>query len=345
MRSDPRFLISRSRKFVRNQTNVTVKRFFSSKTQQVNPNFGRPNVDSPLNPWALTGFIDGEGSFIIGISKNNNKVGWQVKLEFWLSLHEGDKFILESIKNYFGVGNIIKHHSKKIIHYRIASIKDMAKIFDHLDKYPLLTQKRADYLLFKEGYNLVINKQHLTISGLHRIIGLKASMNLGLSDPLKTAFPNVTPEIRPLVVNQTIADPQWLAGFASAEGCFFIGIHKSSTIRVGVNVQLEFQLTQHIRDEFLIRSFIEYLNCGNAHQSKNVFRYRVSKFSEISEKIIPFFKKYPIWGIKSKDFTDFCAVVELMNNKKHLSHEGIEEIRKVKSRTNTGRDKTISDTT
>lgn len=60
----------------------------------------------------------------------------------------------------------------------------------------------------KRGYNLVINKQHLTISGLHRIVGLKASMNQGLSDLLKTAFPNVIPEIRPLVVNQTIADPQ-----------------------------------------------------------------------------------------------------------------------------------------
>lgn len=146
-RSDPRLLIFTKRKLVRNQTNLTVKRFFSSKTQQVNPYFERPNIYSPLNPWALTGFIDGEGSFIIGISKNNNKVGWQVKFEFLLSLHEGDKFILESIKDFLGVGNIIKHHSKKILHYRIASTKDLAKIFDHLDKYPLLTQKRADYEL------------------------------------------------------------------------------------------------------------------------------------------------------------------------------------------------------
>ena len=165
-------------------------------------------------------------------------------------------------------------------------------------------------------------------------------MNLGLSDYLKTTFPNVTPEVRPLVVNQTIVDPQWLAGFVSAEGCFYIGINKSSTIRVGVNVQLEFQLTQHVRDKFLIKSLIDYFNCGNAHQSKNVFRYRVSKFSDLSKKIIPFFKKYPITGIKSKDFTDFCIVVELMNNKKHLSFEGLEEIRKVKAGTNTGRYKT-----
>ena len=144
-----------------------------------------------------------------------------VKLEFWLSLHERDKDILEGIRNFFGVGHIIKHHTKKIIHYRIISTKDLAKIFYHLEKYPLITKKRADYELFKEGYNLVVNKQHLTLSGLHKIVGLKASMNLGLSDHLKTAFPNVIPKVRPLVENKTITDPHWLAGFTSAEGCFF----------------------------------------------------------------------------------------------------------------------------
>jgi hypothetical protein len=40
-------------------------------------------------------------------------------------------------------------------------------------------------------------------------------MNLGLSDHLKTAFPDVIPKIRPLVMNKTIADPQWLAGFVA----------------------------------------------------------------------------------------------------------------------------------
>ena len=195
--------------------------------------------------YILSGFIDGEGSFIICILKNNNKVGRQVKLEFWLSLHEGDKVLLEQIKNYFGVGNITKHYSNKILNYRISSTKDLAKIIDHLDQYPLITQKLADYELFKEGYNLVINKQHLTLSGLHEIVALKASINRGLSDHLQTAFPDVIPKIRPLVVNKTIADPQWLAGFSSAEGCFFVGIHKSSTIKIKVNVQLEFNLTQH----------------------------------------------------------------------------------------------------
>ena len=47
-------------------------------------------------------------------------------------------------------------------------------------------------------------------------------MNLGLSDHLKESFPNIVPAIRPLVVNQLIANPQWLAGFASALGGFLL---------------------------------------------------------------------------------------------------------------------------
>lgn len=97
-------------------------------------------------------------------------------------MHEGDKVILETIQKYLGVGNIFKHHSNKILHYRIASVKDLAKIIAHLDQYPLITQKLADYTLFKEAYNLVVNKQHLTLSGLHELVSLKASMNLGLSE-------------------------------------------------------------------------------------------------------------------------------------------------------------------
>ena len=155
------------------------------------------------------------------ISKNNNKVGWQTKPEFWISLHERDKAILEQIQAYLKAGNLIKHYSNQIVHYRISSTKDLAKIFDHLDKYPLITQKLADYELFKEAYNLILNKQHLTLSGLHKIVAIKASINRGLSDQLKTAFLDIIPRVRPLVINKTILNPEWLAGFIAAEGCFF----------------------------------------------------------------------------------------------------------------------------
>jgi len=50
-------------------------------------------------------------------------------------------------------------------------------------------------------------KEHLTIEGLHKIITIKATINRGLSDELKIAFPNTIPVPRPLVTDQVIKYP------------------------------------------------------------------------------------------------------------------------------------------
>jgi hypothetical protein len=53
---------------------------------------------------------------------------------------------------------------------------------------------------------MIVNKEHLTKTGLIKIVALKASLNLGLSDELKKEFPNVVPIERPLVLNQKFED-------------------------------------------------------------------------------------------------------------------------------------------
>jgi hypothetical protein len=55
------------------------------------------------------------------------------------------------IKSYFfGVGNIYKH-GKDSIQYRVTSQQDLTNvIIPHLDKYLLITQKQADFELFKK---------------------------------------------------------------------------------------------------------------------------------------------------------------------------------------------------
>lgn len=67
-------------------------------------------------------------------------------------------------------------------------------------------------------------------------------------------------------------------------------------------VQLNFQITQHFRDEQLIRFFINYFNCGSVYIRNDALDFKVAKFSSITEIIIPFFKKYPILGSKKKRF-------------------------------------------
>ena len=67
-----------------------------------------------------------------------------------------------------------------------------------------------------------------------------------------------------------------------------------------------------------MKSLIGFLSCGNVSKDKKVYRFRVTKFLDLTNKIIPLFKKYPILGEKSKDFEDFCKVVEIIKTKKHL---------------------------
>jgi len=84
--------------------------------------------------------------------------------------------------------------------FRVTSPKQISdKIIPHFDKYILITKKQADYLLFKEIIMLIIQGEHLKEEGLQSVINLRASLNLGLSEVLKTAFPNTIPIIRPLV--------------------------------------------------------------------------------------------------------------------------------------------------
>lgn len=150
------------------------------------------------------------------------------------------------------------------IQLQFESRKELEVIINHFDKYPLITQKFKDYILFKQAFNLVKNKNHLTMEGLREIVGLKASLNSGLSDSLIEAFPGITPftpECSELVCERKVVDPNWVVGFTSGEGSFYIKSYESKA-NLGVTVQLVFQITQHTRDEALMNSLISYFDCG-----------------------------------------------------------------------------------
>ena len=84
-------------------------------------------------------------------------------------------------------------------------------------------------------------------------------------------------------------------------------------------------------------SILKKLDCGNLYQKRKMFEYIVAKFFDIEKKIIPLLKKYRIFGVKSLDFEDWCLVAELIKAKKHLTKDGLDQIRKIKAGMNRGR--------
>jgi hypothetical protein len=132
-------------------------------------------------------------------------------------------------------------------------------------------------------------KEHLTQDGLNKIVAIKSSLNNGLSESLNTAFPDIVPVNRPVVLNQEIRDLNWIAGFTSGDGCFWIGISKKSSLKVGESVQLGFKLTQHIRDEALLRCLIDVFGCGyiTKRQSRpNLCEFTIQNNSALIEKVL-----------------------------------------------------------
>ena len=171
-----------------------------------------------LNPFFVSGFVDGEGCFLVNVRANNkHKNGWRVEVAFKINLHKKDKALFpkwlagpadlrinylpgcfallrsrKKIQTFFGVGNIYEIGADAI-QYSVYSATDLVRLIDHFDKYPLITQKQADYLLFKKVVGLINNNKHLTIQGLHQIISIKHSINKGISSELKAAFPEIVP--------------------------------------------------------------------------------------------------------------------------------------------------------
>jgi hypothetical protein len=313
-------------------SNNTQRSFFSSKSTSSNYS------TLWLNPNYVTGFTDGEGCFFVGIYSNSkHKTNYRIKSTFQIGVHKKDLALLEQIKLFFGVGNITKLGAESV-QFRISGLEDLNIIINHFDNYPLLTRKLFDYLLFKKVLNLMKQEKHLTLEGLNRIVSIKATLNRGiLSEKLSLAFPDLEPALKPEIKDRKIQDLNWLAGFTDAEGCFFIALKKSPESKLGETVWLRFILTQHSKDQEFLKNLISTLNCGRYISKSGYGKFIVEKFTDVRSKIIPIFEEFKLHSIKSKNYEDFKKAALLMENKAHLTREGLDEIKKIKGKMNRSR--------
>jgi hypothetical protein len=231
--------------------------------------------------------------FLFQFKKNNKyKSGWRIKARFQIGLHVRDISLLYQIQEFFdGIGSIYKEKNNNMVHYEIAGVNDLINILiPHFICFPLLTQKAADFILFKRIVDIMFNKDHLFIEGLQQIINIKASMNLGLSDIIKSDFNNIIPVERPIILITNIPDPNWISGFVTGEGSFDVSI-KQSKNKIGYQVLLRFRISQHQRDIKLIELIINYLGSGKIEKDSRhpVVSLKIVKLSDITKIIIPLF--------------------------------------------------------
>ena len=130
----------------------------------------------------------------------------------------------------------------------------------------------------------------------------------------------------------------WISGFTDGEGCFHISINKLSGMSLGWQVLPEFRIVQHEKDESVLHQIKDYFGFGEVkinrtdhHGTRKEFRARGM---ENLNKLINFFNQYPLSTSKTRDFEIFSNVIQLMNNKEHLTKDGLDKIAKLISQMN-----------
>ena len=127
-----------------------------------------------LNSQWIVGFVDGEGCFHIGISKNNQlKLGFQVLVEFTITQHKRDIKILESVRAFFKCGVVRVNHGD-VMCYRVRRLSDLINIIiPFFEKHSLKTTKNINFMKFKRAIRLVSLDAHLTLEGFNQIKKIK----------------------------------------------------------------------------------------------------------------------------------------------------------------------------
>jgi hypothetical protein len=89
------------------------------------------------------------------------------------------------------------------------------------------------------------------LTKFNQIINIKASINWGLSNKLKSSlkFLNIIPVKRPVINTFIIPNPYWISGLVSGNDCFYIKITKQA---LKDRIQLSFKISLHNKDKNLM---------------------------------------------------------------------------------------------
>jgi hypothetical protein len=298
-----------------------------------------------LNPEYIAGFIDGEGSFNITISKDPNRSSnYRLICELHITQSAHSIKLLEGFRDYFGCG-VVKVDNKltNTMKYQVSSYKDIARLtpFPFLDKHPLLTSKHLNYQAFKEAINLMVKKEHLTSEGMSKIQMLAGQMNSKRSFAEKFDFTKAHLAKHPI-------SSDWVRGFVDGEGCFYFYIGRQAETTIQLQASLE--IAQNTHDILVLEEIRKFLGCGrlkpkfaapisleSVEKASSRTRRVLRNPTDLKAKIIPFFDANTLLTTEPLALADWKRLIEMKEKKWHLSPEGLTLMKNIKSNMNTSR--------
>ena len=136
-------------------------------------------------------------------------------------------------------------------------------------------------------------------------------------------------------------DAFYITGFVDGEGSFNISFKIRKDYTHGIQVYPSFNISQ--KEEDILIWIKNQLDCGTIrNRGDDVYYYEVHSLKDLSEKIIPFFKKYRLKSNKKIiAFEVFSEVVHILSTQK-LTWDNVKVIYKLRNRVVVGRKRKYS---
>jgi len=108
------------------------------------------------------------------------KLGTRVQLRFSIGLDIREKLLITDLVKFFNLQDFDKYiyTTENAVNFQITNFTDIMNIIiPFFEQYPIEGIKKLDYMDFKTVGDLMLNKEHLTQSGLDNIINIQSNMN------------------------------------------------------------------------------------------------------------------------------------------------------------------------
>ena len=190
------------------------------------------------------------------------------------------------------------------------------RIYNNYGRYRVDDQKGILILIALFNGNLVLDKRKDQMKKWLDIINIKEINN------------NILP----------LLNDSWLSGFIDAEGCFNVTILKRKAMTLGYQVKLRFMIDQkdNLNTMLFIRDQLNlFLTNRKLKKGINSTMYRIESNSFIKAPvIIKYLNSFELKTKKQESYKKWVKVYKLIQNRAHLTKDGLTNIRKLSKEIN-----------
>lgn len=278
-------------------------------------------VEESISPQFFTGLVQADGCFHVNIQKDNTaKHKIRLKPTFYVSqLNTFNKQIspvLRYGRDLLQTGHYVADKTSNSSSLRVNTLKGlMNNVLPHFERYPLLSRKKENYLVFKEIVEKMRTKLYLDKKVFLDLVEKAVLMNNKGQSLKKYKTEKHKNTIQTTTINSQPLDSQFVSGLFQGDGSFGFSfrITKTKKNKKVPKVSPFFTLGQEKQNKDLLEKVKLFFKSGNLYPvSLNYSRWMVTDSFSLKENVLPHFKENPLVGLKKKDFDIFKECLDIL---------------------------------